>query len=185
VVVVGDAPIARALQSVARAAGYDVLLVDPAEASPAAGDAAVIVASHGQGEEPVLVKALTAGVGYVALVCSRVRGDAVRESLDLPAGLRTRLHAPAGLAIGARSPAEIAIAILAELVAEERGKPAEAPAGAAPALATTAVDPVCGMEVAAAETSCHADHHGERVYFCSERCRSMYAEGLASSAAGP
>jgi molybdenum cofactor cytidylyltransferase len=41
------------------------------------------------------------------------------------------------------------------------------------------------MEVIAADTSCQVDVDGERVYFCSERCRSTYAERLASTATGP
>ena len=47
IVVVGDTPIARALADVAHAAGYDVAR----DAEPIATDAAVIVASHGTGEE--------------------------------------------------------------------------------------------------------------------------------------
>jgi xanthine dehydrogenase accessory factor len=189
-IVVGDAPIARALEGLARAAGYDVLRCDPLEAEPHAGDAAVIVASHGSGEEPVLAKALSEGVGYVALVCSAVRGEAVRETLDLPPELRRQLHAPAGLAIGARSPAEVAIAILAELVASEQAQPAEAvrlSAGAktvGPAHAETAIDPVCGMEVVAAHATHHLDVDGERVFFCCEQCRSTYAERHAVDVAG-
>src|SRR4029077_10153105 len=63
VVVVGDGPTARALDELARAAGYDVVRGDPSEIEPQATDAAVVVASHGVGEEPVLVRALEAGVG--------------------------------------------------------------------------------------------------------------------------
>jgi len=187
VIVVGDAPIARALEELARAAGYDVFRGDSFEVDPQPGDAAVIVASHGADEEPVLVKALTAGIGYVALVCSDVRGAAVRESLELPEELRRRLHAPAGLALGATSPAEIAIAILAEFVAEGKARPV-GPEITAPEDATgapaTAVDPICGMEVVAAETTLHLDVNGERMYFCREKCRTTYAEEHAIDVPG-
>jgi xanthine dehydrogenase accessory factor len=40
VVVVGDAPIARALADIARAAGYDVVVADAEQAEPGSGDAA-------------------------------------------------------------------------------------------------------------------------------------------------
>jgi xanthine dehydrogenase accessory factor len=166
VVVAGDTPIARALEVVARAAGYDVVRGEGSQVAPQASDAALIVASHGSDEEPALVKALHAGVGYVALVASTRRGAAVRESLDVPAALRALVHTPAGLDIGARSPADVAIAILAELVAERTARP--------PATAT-AVDPVCGMEVAASDATPHLDAGGDRVYFCCEGCRSAYA----------
>ena len=53
---------------------------------------------------------------YVALVASEVRGQAVRESLDLTDEQRARLRRPAGLEIGAETPEEIALAILAEIV---------------------------------------------------------------------
>jgi xanthine dehydrogenase accessory factor len=175
-VVVGDAPIARAIRELAAAAGYQVVGEEPGAVEPRAEDAAVVVASHGDAEEPVLQQALEAGVAYVALVSSRVRGEAVRASLDVSDELRERLHAPAGLAIGARSPAEIAIAILAEIVSERNAQPVRKPlAVVAAAPSATAVDPVCGMEVLVAATTPQLELDGERVYFCCEGCRATYA----------
>jgi len=170
IVVAGDTPIARALETVGRAAGYDVVR----GAEPQASDAALIVASHGDDEEVALARALELGVAYVALVASPKRGTAVVESLDVPDALRAEIHTPAGLDIGARAPADVAIAILAQLVAERTAHPPVASAVliAAPAVA---IDPVCGMEVAASESSVHLDVDGERVYFCCEGCRSTYA----------
>jgi xanthine dehydrogenase accessory factor len=166
--VTGDTPIARALAGIAAAAGYDVVR----DGEPSAADAAVIVASHGDGEEATLAKALEVGVGYVALVASDKRGAAVRQSLDVDDALREQLHTPAGLAIGAHTPQEIAIAILAEFVSKRVAHP---PASAAPPL-ETAIDPVCGMSVRVSDASIHADIDGERFYFCSEGCRTAYIE---------
>jgi xanthine dehydrogenase accessory factor len=171
ILVAGDTPIARALEAVGAAAGYDVARGAPDQLEPGASDAALIVASHGEGEEAVLARALESGVGYVALVASDKRGGAVRESLDLPDALKEQLHTPAGLEIGARTPQEIAIAILAELVATGV---AHAPMAVEPVA--TAVDPICGMTVTASEASLHADVGGERFYFCSEGCRTAYIE---------
>jgi xanthine dehydrogenase accessory factor len=114
--VVGETPIALALADLGRGVGYAVEQ-GPAEGSvPHADDAAVVVASHGHEEERVLTAALSEGVPYVGLVASKIRGDAVRGSLDLPEDVLAQLHTPAGLEIGAHSPGEIALAILAEIV---------------------------------------------------------------------
>jgi xanthine dehydrogenase accessory factor len=157
IVVAGDTPIARALAAVATAAGYDVT-----DSEPQPSDAALVVASHGSDEEAKLATALQAGVGYVGLVASKKRGAAVLAALDVPDALRALVHTPAGLDIGARTPADIAISILAEIVAT---RTTHAPA------ATTAIDPVCGMEVVVGP----ATPQLEGVYFCCEGCRDRYA----------
>jgi xanthine dehydrogenase accessory factor len=170
-VVIGETPVARALAGVARAAGYDVAVDD----EPQASDAALIVASHGTNEEAALKRALEAGVGYVALVASRRRGAAVLESLDVADALRAQVHTPAGVDIGARTPGDIAISILAQLVSERA-----VPSPEAVEPPATAVDPVCGMEVAIADSTVHLDVGGERVYFCCDGCRATYAAKVAS-----
>ena len=38
----------------------------------------------------------------------------------------------------------------------------------------TAIDPVCGMAVAAIEQTPHAEHQGRTVYFCCEGCRTSF-----------
>jgi xanthine dehydrogenase accessory factor len=168
IVIAGDTPIARALADVARAAGYDVLRGESAGAE----DAALVVASHGDGEEEILASALQAGVSYVGLVASPRRGRAVVGSLDVPDALREAVHTPAGLDIGARSPADVAVSILAEIVAT---RTAHAPAPSP----ETAIDPVCGMEVAVAEATVHADVEGTRLYFCCDGCRSTYLASVS------
>jgi xanthine dehydrogenase accessory factor len=176
--IAGDLPIARALQDIGRAAGYDV--VRAGAVAPSAGDDAVIVASHGRDEEAVLLRALEAGVPYVALVASPRRGAAVLASLDVDAEARARVKTPAGLDISARTPADIAISILAEIIAT-RGE-ARVPVEATAAAPTIAVDPICGMEVVASEASVHLDHDGERFYFCCDGCRAMFVQRQAEIA---
>jgi xanthine dehydrogenase accessory factor len=169
VVVVGHSPIADAIAELAVAAGYEVER-DGAPLGPSV--AAVVVSSHGSNEEGVLAEALRAGVQYVALVASKVRGKAVREALDVPDELRAKLHTPAGLDIGARTPAEIAISILAELVVEKHAHPAGAPVSSL----ASATDPVCGMDVAIAASTPRLDVGGRTLYFCGAGCRDAYAE---------
>ena len=100
-IIVGSAPIAKALEQLSGSAGYAVIRGAADDLHPQASDAAVIVAAHGGAEERVLAEALAAGVPYAALVASTARGAAVREALEVPQELRAQLHTPAGLNIGA------------------------------------------------------------------------------------
>jgi xanthine dehydrogenase accessory factor len=168
IVVVGDTPIARALERLAPQVGFDAYMGTEVSHS-SDDDAAVVVASHGHDEVAALEAALASAVPYVGLVASPKRGAAVRESLDVDT---TRLRTPAGLDIGARTPAEIALSILAEVIASRQEVPAK------PAVA---IDPVCGMEVVASDASLHLDVDGGRVYFCGAGCRATYAQEHAGA----
>jgi xanthine dehydrogenase accessory factor len=125
--VIGDTPIAQALGELGAALGYDVVAHAHGDLDLAADEAAVVVASHGRGEEDALAAALDAGVPYVALVASRRRGRAVLAELAVSDDDRARVRTPAGLDIGARTPHEIALSILAELVATRRPQAAPRP----------------------------------------------------------
>jgi xanthine dehydrogenase accessory factor len=195
--VLGDGPVAAALRAVGQALGYDLRRVRPG-GRLAAGAEAVIVASHGPGEEHALRAALDAGVPYIALVASRRRGAAVLARLEVPEKATRPVHTPAGLDIGARTAEEIALSIFAEFVAERRGvprsgattagaamgdavaRPAHLPAPAAattaPAGPATAVDPVCGMTVAQAGAITSVTPDGTVHYFCGPGCRDAFAE---------
>ena len=99
-------------------------------------------------------------------MASPKRGAAVLDSLDVDVALRAQVHTPAGMDIGARSPADIAISILAQMIAERR----------APVVPESAIDPVCGMQVAVSEATPNLCVGNERVYFCCDGCRARYAE---------
>ncbi|GAB3045011.1 hypothetical protein GCM10027052_29280 [Parafrigoribacterium mesophilum] len=171
VLVVGRTPIARALVALGAVLGMDMEPAEGVTVAPGAEDAAVIVASHGWEEEPAIEAAVRAGVPYVALVASQVRGAAVLASLDLTDEQRSSVHCPAGIDLGARTPAEIALSILAQLIAERADHTREEPGTAA---VETATDPVCGMSVVAMESSLHVEHDGRTVYFCSSGCRAAF-----------
>jgi xanthine dehydrogenase accessory factor len=118
--VVGDTPIAHALQDLAGNLGYDVVVPSGGSFDFSDDDAALVVASHGRDEDSALAAALDVGVPYVGLVASRKRGAAVVAELEVSDDDRARVHTPAGLDIGARTPEEIALSILAEIVATRR-----------------------------------------------------------------
>ncbi|MEO6505962.1 MAG: XdhC family protein [Terrimesophilobacter sp.] len=125
-VIVGSTPIADALGAMGTLLGFSV-----AASAPSFSDvAAVIVASHGSGEESALEAALKAGVPYVALVASQVRGAAVLATLDVGDEQRARVHSPAGLLLGGHTPAEVALSVLAEVVQVRAGMAGSAMSGA-------------------------------------------------------
>jgi xanthine dehydrogenase accessory factor len=178
VLVVGETPIAGALARLGAELDLDMVSVPGAELEPAADDLALVVAAHGRDELRALRRALEAGLPYVGLVASRVRGAAVVAELRAEGVAEERLAAletPAGLDIGARTPEEIALSILARIVAVRRGEQAVSVRVVAPTpVPATAIDPVCGMAVAAAEQTPHLDHEDRRVYFCCEGCRTAF-----------
>src|SRR5215212_5535571 len=175
VLVVGDSPVAEALVELGRPLGFDVDLVAGERVQPSDGDAALVVASHGRGEEPALTAALRLGVPYVGLIASRIRGAGVLAALDVTDEQRSRVHSPAGLDIGGRTAAEIALSVLAELVSERRTAERHAPAP----VPATAIDPVCGMTVAAVDSSPHVTIAGVTTWFCCDGCRTSFIENPA------
>lgn len=182
VLVVGETPIAGAVARMGAELDLDTVVVAGADVEPAADDLALIVAAHGRDELTALRRGLEARLPYVGLVASRVRGSAVVAELHAEGVAEERLaklETPAGLDIGARTPEEIALSILARVVAVRRGEQTLSVHVVAPGTApapepATAIDPVCGMAVAAVEQTPHLDHDGRRVYFCCDGCRSTW-----------
>jgi xanthine dehydrogenase accessory factor len=137
------------------------------------GTTAVVIASHGGPEAETIRAALEAGVGYIGLVASRVRGAAIVDGLGLDDSERARVHTPVGLAIGARTPPEIAVSILAEVIAAVRVR-GLALAQQEIAPAAEAVDPVCGMLVTVGPTTPHLKRGDSDYWFCGDGCRSSF-----------
>ncbi len=178
VLVVGETPIAAAMLRLGAELDLDMVTVPGTEVEPITDDLALVVAAHGRDELRALRRALEAGVPYVGLVASRVRGAAVVAELRAE-GIADQhlaaLETPAGIDIGARTPEEIALSIFARIIAVRRRQPTVAVRVVAPAeVPATAIDPVCGMAVAATERTPHVDHDGRRLYFCCEGCRTAF-----------
>jgi xanthine dehydrogenase accessory factor len=146
-VIVGAVHLAQALIPLARAAGYDVTVVDPRAAFASrerfpdvvvhnewpdevlpqldlGPRTALVALTHDPKiDDPSLDAALRSDCFYIGALGSNKTQGARRERLAAAgfkeADLR-RIHGPIGLAIGARGPAEIAISIMAEITAALR-----------------------------------------------------------------
>lgn len=167
----GDTPIADAVVEFARVLDLDVVRSSAAEA--VTDDAtAVIIASLG-GEEALTIRAaLDAGVQYIGMVASRVRGAAVLEQLELTDSERARVHTPVGMYIGAKTPAEIALSIVVDVVRAIRLDGVSV--ARIDPVAKTALDPICGMTVTITADTPHLEDDGVDVWFCSPGCRHKY-----------
>jgi len=93
---------------------------------PLVSSTALVLLSHDfKYDLPVLEVALRTQVGYIGVLGSQRRANAIREFLT---GIGAsdedmrRVRIPVGLDIGARAPAEIALSILAELIAIRGGR---------------------------------------------------------------
>jgi xanthine dehydrogenase accessory factor len=183
VLVVGRSPMAQTLADMVTALGWRSRLVDWPEFSADQVDATsvVVVATQGHGDEEALEQAARARPAYLGLVASGRRGETVLGYLadrGVPREVLDRVHVPAGLDLGSTAHREIAVAILAELV-QLRASGALLPTEVGtvrhemPAVGT-AVDPVCGMTVAADASGRPYEYEGTTYYFCSAGCRSAF-----------
>jgi len=86
--------------------------------------ALVLVAHDYKYDLPVLRHALASKAGYIGMLGSTRRGNAIVNLLreeGMPEDLLTRIRVPIGLDLGAQTAPEIALAILAEILAERTG----------------------------------------------------------------
>jgi xanthine dehydrogenase accessory factor len=192
-VVIGASPMARTLASLAGALGWRADLVDGPDFATDSADerSMIVVATQGHDDEDVLTRAVAAHPAYLGLVGSGRRGATVlgyladrgvaQQELD-------RVKVPAGLDLGKTTHQEIAVAILAELVQLRAsgvlpgpGTGAGAGASAKPGRRKAAdrlaeaVDPVCGMTVAAVSSG-PLWHDGAEYYFCCAGCRQAFEQ---------
>ena len=85
----------------------------------------LLIMTRGHGHDlTVLRQAAGSGAGYVGMVGSRRKRDAVYAALadeGVPSEALARVRCPIGVAIGARTPFEIAMSIVAELIGARAG----------------------------------------------------------------
>jgi xanthine dehydrogenase accessory factor len=176
---VGSSPTAEAVAALAPTLGF---VVDrAADGARPEGAIAAVVSSHGGDEAGAVRAALDAGVGFVGLVCSHTRGQALLEELDLSEPELRRVHPHVGLEIGARTAPEIALSILAALVRSIRLEGLSAPpTPGAPPSPMRVVDPVCGMDVTVGPETPHARVDGVDHWFCGPGCRDSFVAAHVS-----
>jgi len=182
---VGRGPVVETLGELGRAIDFAVTLVSSDTSANRFSQfhitprTFIVVATHGTFDEEALEQALQSEAGYVSLVASRKRADAIMDTLRVR-GLAEhlgRLKTPAGLDIGAVTPQEIAVSILAEIVQVLRSQKGERkPAGATPDEIGEVVarDPVCGMSVEVASAKYRSEASGRTLYFCCAHCKQTF-----------
>jgi xanthine dehydrogenase accessory factor len=193
VVVIGRSPAADTIAVLTNALGWRATIVDDEGSADhpdgiplvpeldlgglgVDGATAVVVATQGHYDEAALEVALGTSAGYVGLIASRRRADAVREYLrdrGIADEVIDRVRAPAGLDLGEVDPAEIGVAVLAELVALKAADELGPSVPDAPAFDETR-DPVCGMVVDVGRVRLCSEHEGRTYFFCSAGCRQKF-----------
>lgn len=172
----GATPIADALADACELVGFGVQrsAAEVDSLDSLADTTAVVIASHGGPEAEMIRVALDAGVGYVGLVASRIRGASILDELELTDAERARVRTPVGLPIGAKTSAEIAVSIVAEVIqAVRKGGLAVTPHAAN--VAVEALDPVCGMTVTVGPDTPHLTIDDVDYWFCGSGCRNSFA----------
>jgi len=144
----------------------------------------IVIASHGNYDEDMLVAALQSEAPYVALIASKTRAKAILQYLDeanLTHEQIVRLKYPAGLDFGAVTPEEIALSILAEIIQRRRQRqlviePTETDLmdHFTRAEPLEAKDPVCGMIVKIANAHFTSEYSGRTYYFCAAGCKRSF-----------
>jgi xanthine dehydrogenase accessory factor len=151
----------------------------------------IVVASHGNYDEDMLVEALQSEASYVALIASKTRSEAILQYLNesnLTKEQIARLKYPAGLDFGAVTPEEIAVSILAEIIQRRHQSPVSnlplsnssttfGPSLELPMVqnaASESRDPVCGMTVEIATAHFTSEYAGATYYFCASGCKRSF-----------
>jgi xanthine dehydrogenase accessory factor len=148
----------------------------------------VVVASHGNYDEDMLVAALQSEAPYVALIASKKRASAILQYLNesnLTQEQIARLKYPAGLDFGAVTPEEIALSILAEIIQRRQSPISNSLVRDSPASTDRELpmaenfplesrDPVCGMTVEIATADFTSQYEGTTYYFCAAGCKRSF-----------
>ncbi len=132
-----------ALVHLAKALGFEVVVVDPMpnlreapdvivksavvdpKTIPIGNRDSIVVLTKGERDVDILESLSKTNARFVGLLASRRRLRKDMEELErrgVPQPFLSRLHAPIGLDIGARTPPELALAIMADVLATKYGR---------------------------------------------------------------
>jgi xanthine dehydrogenase accessory factor len=141
----------------------------------------VVVATQGEQDEIALKAALKEEHGYVALVASRKKKEAVFDYLRLSGiadDVLAKVKTPAGIDIQAKTPAEVAISILAEIIQYQHTQPLIEQFE--PLTDDTEskfyINPVCGIPVDKTAPKHVINYKGQNVYFCCDGCKIKFEQ---------
>ena len=134
-IIVGGGHIGYPLKLMGEVAGFDVILVDvePGRANiPELGSVQlttdtfiVLITTDHVSDEAALRQVISSPVRYIGMIGSRHKCQTILEHLrtdGFTEDALARVYAPIGLDLGGTTPQEIAVAILAEVIAVQRGK---------------------------------------------------------------
>ena len=178
-VLLGSSPVTEMLAQLGALLEFKVVTVtDFANAKDQINENSyVVVATMGKQDEEGLLAVLGTRPRYLGLVASRKKADAMFEyvrSVGATDADLAVIKCPAGLKIGSETMPEIALSVAAELTRVRRKHSEQPTPEPEVQVATTAIDPVCGMtvDIATARYSSVAD--GKTIYFCCLRCKETF-----------
>lgn len=150
-IIAGISPVSEACAQFAPGLGYEVIICDPREevladfdvpgvevraqlasvfiASGACHTATAIVAlTHDPRiDDLAMIEAVRTPAFYIGVMgsqrTSHARAERLRRSGGLSEAEIARIHMPIGLSLGSKTPAEIALAVMADILRVQRGKP--------------------------------------------------------------
>lgn len=178
--IVGSSPVAQTVAQLGELLDFKVVAVDPAQPDAVKKQineaSFVVVATMGNRDEEGILSVAGTRPRYLGLVASKKKSQALFEYARANGATDADIAAitcPAGIEIGSETLPEIALSVAAELVRVRRTT-AEPVIESAPALETTAIDPICGMTVDIENAKYTSVSDGQTIYFCCLRCKETY-----------
>ncbi|HKV35666.1 MAG TPA: XdhC family protein [Pyrinomonadaceae bacterium] len=172
-VILGSSPVAETLAQLGALLEFKVVAVtDLSNAKDQIDENSyVVVATMGNQDEEGLLAVVGTRPKYLGLVASRKKADALFEYVRGVGASNEDLaviKCPAGLDIGSETLPEIALSVAAELTRVRRSDSPNVQ------VATTAIDPICGMSVDVENAKYSSVVDGETIYFCCLRCKETF-----------
>ncbi|MBB3183380.1 xanthine dehydrogenase accessory factor [Halomonas fontilapidosi] len=153
-IIAGISPVSQACADIARGLGFEVIVCDPRQEARAgfavpgvevqsvlpsqfiasgachAATAVVALTHDPRIDDLAMIEAVRTPAFYIGVMgsqrTSKARAERLRRSGGLDETALERIRMPIGLALGSKTPAEIALAVMADIVRVQRGRPRDA-----------------------------------------------------------